>query len=203
MPPVWLRIAKSDKVTHHFDHLQIACTGSAPIGYATMKEVQAKVGRGKAYITQTWGTTETNGVITALDWQAENKEWAVGEPCPNVRLRVVDENDIDVDAGQLGELLIGGPILAQGYRNNPKADKEGFVDGFYRSGDIGVCRNGRVHILDRRKEMIKYKGDQVVPAEVEALLTSHDKIADAAVIGVWNAKQETELPRAYVVRKSP
>lgn len=200
VPPIWLRIAKSDLVTDQFDHLQVAVTGSAPIGHATMLEVQSKLGRGKACISQTWGTTETNGVIAALDWEADNSDWPVGEPCPNTTIRVLDSNDHDAPEGEPGELLIGGPILAQDYHNNPRANAEGFIDGFYRSGDIGVVRAGRVFILDRKKELIKYKGAQVAPAELEALLTSHPRIADAAVVGAWSAAMETELPRAFVVR---
>jgi 4-coumarate--CoA ligase len=121
--------------------------------------------------------------------------------CPNVTLRILDEHDQDVESGQPGELIVGGSILAQGYHNNPKITEEAFIDGFYRTGDIGVCKNGLVHIVDRKKELIKYKGNQVAPAELEALLTSHPGIADAAVIGIWNAAQQTELPRAYVVQR--
>jgi 4-coumarate--CoA ligase len=201
VPPVWLRVAKSEKVTNHFDGLQVACTGSAPIGYATVKELRTKLGKGKAHITQTWGTTETSGVITALDWHLDDTAWSVGAMCPNVTLRILDEHDQDVESGQPGELIVGGSILAQGYHNNPKITEEAFIDGFYRTGDIGVCKNGLVHIVDRKKELIKYKGNQVAPAELEALLTSHPGIADAAVIGIWNAAQQTELPRAYVVQR--
>lgn len=202
VPPIWLRIAKSDKVTDHFDGLQIACTGSAPIGYATAMEVTSKLGKGNAYITQTWGITECAGVVTCLDWHIDDKSWSVGELSPNLRLRIVDDDDQDVQLGQPGEMLIGGPFLAQEYHNNPKATKESFVDGWYRSGDIGtINEQGLVHIVDRKKELIKYKGNQVAPAELEALLTSHPKIADAAVIGLWNAQQETELPRGFVVQK--
>ena len=229
VPPIWLRIAKSPKVTDHFDALEVACTGSAPIGYETIKEVQTKLGKGNAYITQTWGTTETCGVITALDWRTEDKTWSVGTLSPNVTLRILDENDQDVEDPEKepGELLIGGPILAQGYHNNEKATREAFVDGLYRTGDIGVYKDGLVYIMDRKKyvkpcakpfyrlrrtltlactarrELIKYKGNQVAPAELEALLTSHPKIEDAGVIGVFNKEQQTELPQAWVVRRSP
>ena len=114
VPPIWLRIAKSDKVTDHFDGLQIACTGSAPIGYATAMEVTSKLGQGKAYITQTWGITEFSGVVTCLDWHIDDKSWSVGELSPNVRLRIVDDDDQDVELGQPGEMLVAGPMLAQG-----------------------------------------------------------------------------------------
>ena len=128
----------------------------------------------------------------------------MGDICPNVQLRIVDDgdNDIDLDSGQPGEMLVGGPILSQGYHNRPNATRESFTDdGFYRTGDIGIYKNGHVWIIDRKKELIKYKGQQVAPAELEALLTSHPQIADAAVIGIRDGRQETEVPQAYVVRK--
>ncbi|KAF2168737.1 hypothetical protein M409DRAFT_65156 [Zasmidium cellare ATCC 36951] len=203
VPPIWLRIAKSDNITDHFDGLQVAVTGSAPIGEGTMREVQKKLGKGKCLIAQTWGATEASGVITALDWSTFKDQgiWSVGELCPNVRLRIVDDYDKDVDEGKPGEFLLGGPILAQGYHNRPRETSETLTDGWYRSGDIGVCKDGHVYILDRKKELIKFKGAQVAPAELEALLNSHPKIADAAAIGVWSDEQQTEVPRAYVVKK--
>ncbi|KIW27268.1 uncharacterized protein PV07_07022 [Cladophialophora immunda] len=203
VPPVWLRIAKSDKVTDHFDALQVAVTGAAPIGDDVVREVRKKLGRGRAHMAQTWGTTETTGVIAATDWPAYAKDgtWSVGELCPNVTLRVVDEDGQDLAEGQPGEMLVGGPILAQAYHNRPQATLESFQDGFYRTGDIGTYKDGHVRIVDRKKELIKYKGAQVAPAELEALLTSHPRIADAAVIGLWDDQQQTEVPRAYVVSR--
>ena len=204
VPPVWLRIAKSDKVTDQFDGLQVAVTGSAPIGYATAQEVLLKLGKGNAIMRQTWGATEITGVITAQDWLVEDKEWSVGEICPNLRLRIVDKDDNDIPyySEQRGEMWVGGEFVAQGYHNRLEATRDAFVDGWYRTGDIGIRRqNGKVFIVDRQKDIIKVKGQQVAPAELEALLHSHERIADAAVIGIWDASQETEVPQAFVVRK--
>lgn len=88
-----------------------------------------------------------------------------------------------------------------GYHNRPEANRTAFLDGFYRTGDVGIWKNGLVYIVDRLKELIKYKGLQVAPAELEALLISHPKINDAAVIGVQDEVQATEVPRAFVVAK--
>ena len=165
--------------------------------------MRAKLGRGKAYISQTWGITEASGVITALDWRRKDETWSVGALCPNVTLRIVDDNNEDVadPATQPGEFWIGGPILSQGYHNNTAATNETFIHGFYRTGDVGLYKDGLVYISDRKKELIKYKGNQIAPAELEGLLTSHPQIADAGVVGVWQAEQDTEVPRAYLVRK--
>lgn len=206
VPPIWLRIAKSDKVTDHFSHLQVAVTGSAPIGLATVREVQRKLGSTDqpCHMAQTWGATECAGTITTLEWPTfvEQEQWAVGHPSRGVSIRFVDDDDKDVATGQPGELLVGGHLLAQGYHNRPDADRDSFVDGYYRTGDIGIInQDGLIEIVDRKKELIKYKGAQVAPAELEALLTSHPQIADAAVIGIWDDERETEVPRAYVVRQ--
>ena len=201
VPPIWLRIAKSSEVTDHFDHLQVAVTGSAPIGFATVREVQRKLGKGNCHMAQTWGATECAGTITTLEWPTyvEQGKWAVGEPPPGTSIRFVNEDDKDVPPGEPGELLVSGPIVAQGYHNRPEATRDTFVDGWYRTGDIGAMKDNLITIVDRKKELIKYKGAQVAPAELEALLTSHPKVADAAVIGIWDKERETEVPRGYVV----
>ena len=201
VPPIWLQIAKSPKVTDHFDSLEVACTGAAPMGLELAKEVSRKLGKGKTRMSQFWGTTETTGSITGIDWDFVDETFSVGAPFPNVRLRILDDNDRDVEPGQPGEMLVSGPIVCQGYHNRPEANRDSFLHGFYRTGDIGVCKNGLVYIVDRKKELIKYKGLQVAPAELEALLISHPKINDAAVIGIRDESQATEVPRAYVVVK--
>lgn len=112
---------------------------------------------------------------------------------------MVDEENKDVEPGQEGELWLQGPVIFKGYHNNPAADADSFEDGWYNTGDVGVFKkeNSLFYIVDRRKELIKYKAMQVAPAELEALLISHDDILDAAVIGVEG--EGTEVPRAYVV----
>lgn len=93
-------------------------------------------------------------------------------------------------------------MITKGYWSNPKSTKETFTqDGkWFKTGDIGVFRDAMFYIVDRKKELIKYKGLQVAPAELEALLLSHDQILDAAVIGVLDPSGSgNELPRAYVV----
>ncbi|KAM3417957.1 hypothetical protein BST61_g6169 [Cercospora zeina] len=200
VPPVWLRIAKSKEVTDHFDGLKVATTGSAPLGYAVAQQVRRKLGRGNALMTQTYGTTETSGSVCSQDYHIEDETWSVGDLCPNITARLVDDQDQDVPPNEPGELLLAGPILSQGYHNRPDINQDAFLNGFYRTGDIATIKNNRVYIVDRKKELIKYKAMQIAPAELEALLISHANIADSAVIGVWDADQQTEVPRAYVVR---
>lgn len=199
VPPIWLQVAKNPKVSDHFDSLEVACSGAAPMGLELVKEISSKLGEGKVFMTQTWGTTETDGSITATDWEMKDETGSVGGILPNVKLRIVDDNDKDVLPGETGEVLVSGPIVCQGYHNNATATVEAFLDGFYRTGDVGYCKNGLVYLVDRKKELIKYKGLQVAPAELEDLLMSHAKVADAAVIGVQSDKYGTEVPKAFVV----
>jgi len=136
--------------------------------------------------------TETTCVIcsTPLD---NAKKGTVGILVPNMKAKFVN-----------GELFVKGPNIMKGYLRNPKANAETFTnDGWMRTGDI--CRideDGDMFVVDRIKELIKYKGFQVPPAELESVLLAHPDVADAAVLGVHDPEQDTELPRAYVVRSA-
>lgn len=103
-----------------------------------------------------------------------------------------------------GELCVRGPIIVPGYFENPEANAEAFKNGWFHTGDVAYCASGskKWHIVDRKKELIKVRGFQVAPPELEAVLLSHPQIIDAAVIGVYpRGVGDGELPRAYVVRR--
>jgi len=116
---------------------------------------------------------------------------------------LIGDGGVDVKPGEPGELWLRGPTVMKGYLNNSTATKESITtDGWYKTGDVCVRdTDGCYTIVDRIKELIKYKGFQVPPAEMEALLLQHPKVVDVAVIGVYSEKDATELPRAYVVPK--
>lgn len=105
--------------------------------------------------------------------------------------------------GRTGELYLKGPNVFRGYHNKPEETKGCLDDeGWFRTGDVGhIDVNGDIYITDRVKELIKYKGFQVAPAELEGLLVDHDLIDDVAVVGVESTELGTEVPRAYIVRK--
>lgn len=130
---------------------------------------------------------------------------SIGRVMPNQEVRLVDpESGKDVTPGEPGEIWVRGPNVMKGYRNNVKATKETIdSEGWLHTGDIAIVdKEENFFIVDRLKELIKYKGFQVAPAELEALLIANPAILDAAVIGVENKEQATEVPLAFVV-KSP
>jgi acyl-CoA synthetase (AMP-forming)/AMP-acid ligase II len=119
--------------------------------------------------------------------------------------RLVDDDGKNISAyGVRGELCVRGPTVTPGYFENPQANAEAFdSEGWFKTGDIAFCDQAtrKWYIVDRKKELIKVRAFQVAPPELEAVLLSHPQIVDAAVIGVTVPGADSELPRAYVVRR--
>ncbi|KAI0538321.1 hypothetical protein GGR58DRAFT_468547 [Xylaria digitata] len=199
VPPIYLLIANSPLVKDHFDTWDDAVSGAAPMGQDLQRAASRKLGKGATLLRQTFGLSETTGSITVVPTEIAHKVPAgsVGSLIPSCYARIVDDNEKDVEPGESGEIWVKGPVVTKGYWKNEKANKDAFQDDWFRTGDIAVFRDGFFFIVDRKKELIKYKGIQVAPAELEAVLLSHPKILDAAVIGVPG--EGTEVPRAYVV----
>ncbi|EAU35348.1 conserved hypothetical protein [Aspergillus terreus NIH2624] len=197
-PPVYLAIAESARVTDHFRTLVRAESGAAPLSIEVQRRAEKKLG---CAISQRWGLTETTGSVTTMPWGVEDRTGSISPLLPNVRLRIVDGEGRDVPQGAEGELIVKGPMVTPGYFENAEATAAAFTeDGWFRTGDIGLWRDGKIYMVDRKKELIKYKGLQVSPVEVEAFLLTHEAVADVAVIGVADpAAPGNELPRAYVV----
>ncbi|KAI9166368.1 4-coumarate-CoA ligase 2a [Paramyrothecium foliicola] len=199
VPPILMAIAKHPAARDQFLSMRSAVSGAAPLSKALQEEANKKLPN--CQITQTWGLSETTGSVTHTV-PRDDISGSVGSLLPNVSLRLVDENDKDVAPGEPGEALLKGPMVTKGYHNNSEANKSSFTtDGWFRSGDILTMQGDLLYVVDRRKELIKYKGLQVAPAGLEGLISSHPAVLDSAVVGVpW---QETEAPRAYVVLAPP
>lgn len=134
---------------------------------------------------------------------------SVGTLLPNqtakfLPLDSTSPSDPELPPGSTGELYVRGPNIFKGYHKNPSATAAAITqDGYFRTGDIGyVDSQGNFYITDRVKELIKYKGFQVAPAELEGILVTHPDIEDVAVIGVYDESQASELPRAFVVLRT-
>ena len=113
-------------------------------------------------------------------------------------------DETEVPIGSTGEFWVKGPNIFKGYLNNPQGTKDAITeDGYFKTGDVGYQDlDGNFFITDRVKELIKYKGFQVPPAELEGLLASHPMVDDVAVIGIYDSSRATEIPRAYVVPRN-
>ncbi|RMZ78408.1 hypothetical protein DV738_g3877, partial [Chaetothyriales sp. CBS 135597] len=212
VPSVFLRIAKSPEVKDHFRSVVSAQSGSAPMDKDLQTSVSLRFGApGQVAVGQLWGLSETTGAVTLQSSERKDTDGSIGEILPGVEIRSVDDDLNDTKPGEPGELLVRGPQVVEGYWEDPVATEASFVtfpddDGrpWLRTGDIAVYRNGFFHIVDRKKELLKYKGYQVAPAELEGVLLTHPKVEEAVVIGVPGTQPlevGSDLPRAYVVKK--
>ncbi|KAI8934923.1 hypothetical protein NX059_008592 [Plenodomus lindquistii] len=199
VPPIYLLIAKSPLATDQFKTLEVAISGAAPLGKELQHAASQKLGGPECFISQTWGLSETTGSATVMPIGMNDDTGSVSPLMPNMLARMIDDDGKDVEPGTPGEVLIKGPVVCKGYFENDAANAEAFTNDWFHTGDIAEFRNGLFYIVDRKKELIKYKGMQVAPAELEALLLSNENILDAAVIGVEVDQGTSEAPRAYVV----
>ena len=199
VPPILLALAKHPIIDKYdLSSLDIILSGAAPLGEDLQNAVKERLG---CQVLQGYGLTETSPVTNLIPDGWEAKPGSVGTLVPNSEAKIVDvESGEEVGTGERGELWFRGPHIMKGYLNNDEATSITIDDdGFLHTGDIGfVDEEGYFYVVDRLKELIKYKGFQVPPAELEALLLSHPKIADAAVIGVPD-DEAGELPKAFVV----
>jgi len=198
VPPVVLALAKHPLVDQ-FDlsGLRYVFSGAAPMGAALGQAVEARLG---VVAEQGYGMTEMSPVshLSAAD---RGRPGSAGQTAPGTESRIVDpETGRDLDPGEEGELWVRGPQVMKGYLNNPEATAKTLTaDGWLKTGDIAMIdADGYLFVRDRLKELIKVKGFQVAPAELEAELLSHPGVADAAVIGLPD-EEAGELPVAYIV----
>jgi acyl-CoA synthetase (AMP-forming)/AMP-acid ligase II len=201
VPPIVLALAKHPVVEEYdLSSLQWVLSGAAPLGKDVAAALSDRLG---CLVAQGYGLTETSPVSHVNPLDAErSRPGAVGPPAPSTECRVVDvTSGVDVAPGEKGEIWIRGPQVMKGYLNQPEATRDCLDDdGWFHSGDIGyVDEDGHFFIVDRLKELIKYKGMQVAPAELEALLLTHPKIADVAVVP-RDDEEAGEIPKAFVVQ---
>jgi 4-coumarate--CoA ligase len=199
VPPMVLALAKHPVVDEHdISSLNLIVCGAAPLGAELAQEAAARI---SCPVVQAYGMTELSPVshCTPVD---KDEPGSSGITISNTECRFVDPDGNDQDINSDGELWVRGPQVMKGYLNNPEATAETIdADGWLHTGDVArIDANGNVFIVDRVKELIKYKGFQVPPAELEALIITHDAVADVAVIGIPEI-EAGELPKAFVALK--
>jgi acyl-CoA synthetase (AMP-forming)/AMP-acid ligase II len=172
-------------------------SGAAPLGAELERACAERLG---CQVIQGYGMTETSPVTHTAPLDRP-KPGTIGPAIPNTECRIVDpETGEDAAEGERGELLIRGPQVMRGYLENEEATRATLdEDGWLHTGDVAIVDDdGYFAIVDRVKELIKYKGFQVAPAELEALLVQHPGVADAAVIPVPD-EEAGEIPKAFLV----
>jgi acyl-CoA synthetase (AMP-forming)/AMP-acid ligase II len=199
VPPIALALGKHPAVEgRDLSAIRTIMSGAAPLGGELSEQVAGRIG---CKVVQGYGLTETSPVTHMVRPGGENRPGSIGQPLPQTECRLVDpESGEDVAPGERGELWIRGPQVMPGYLNNEEATRDTIdSEGWLHSGDVAVADDdGFFTIVDRLKELIKYKGFQVAPAELEALIITHPEVSDVAVIGVPD-EEAGELPKAYVV----
>ncbi|WP_112490660.1 4-coumarate--CoA ligase family protein [Streptomyces bacillaris] len=202
-PPIVLALAKHPLVGEYdLSSLRYIVSAAAPLDAELAEACSARLGLPP--VRQAYGMTELSPGTHVVPLSAERPPpGTVGRLLPNTEMRIVSLEDParDAEPGTDGEILIRGPQVMKGYLGRPDATADMIdADGWVHTGDVGrVDEDGWLYVVDRVKELIKYKGYQVAPAELEALLLTHEQVADAAVIGVYDA-EGNEVPKAFLVR---
>lgn len=168
VPPVYMAMVKDPAVTDQFKSVEYGVSGAAPMSYELQESASKKL---KGEIHQVWGMSETTGAVTHTPPDRHDTVGTLSPLMPNILMRqanidqawhrsfaanlffrLVDENDNDVEVGQLGEALLKGPTITKGYHNNPEADEYSFTtDGYLRTGDILRVEGDLLYIVDRKK----------------------------------------------------
>ncbi|HVC82937.1 MAG TPA: 4-coumarate--CoA ligase family protein [Chloroflexota bacterium] len=202
VPPIILALAKHPLVGQYdLSSLQTIFSGAAPLGDEVAAACAARLG---CVVKQGYGLTETSPVTHIMpETEGPINTGSIGVCLPLTETRLVDpETGNDLGPNQRGEVWVRGPQVMHGYLNRPEATAAMLdSDGWLRTGDIGyVDDDGFFYIVDRLKELIKYKGLQIAPAELEAILLTHPAVADTAVIPIPD-QEAGEIPKAFVVLK--
>jgi len=198
VPPALMALLEAAKQGRYdLSSLRLIITGAAPTPVEISRRAEEAFG---ARVCQPYGLSEATAAANINPWTL-SKHASVGPPIPDTEEKVVHlESDEELAQGEVGELLIRGPQVMKGYWRNPEATAATITPGgWLRTGDIARHdEDGYLYIVDRKKEMIRYKGHQVAPSELEALLAEHPSVRDAAVVPKPDV-EAGEIPKAYIV----
>jgi fatty-acyl-CoA synthase len=184
--------------TAELGSLRVIMSGGEKMPEARLKQILDALP--DVWFADAYGLTETVSSDTFLPYEAMHaKLGSVGKPLPHQRVRVGDERGLDVPRGTIGEVLLRGPKVFSGYWRDAEATEKAFVDGWFRTGDLGrLDEDGFLYIEDRKKDMIVSGGENIATPEVERVLYEHPDIVEAAVIGHADDRWG-EVPHAFIV----
>ncbi|VDB87514.1 unnamed protein product [Peniophora sp. CBMAI 1063] len=199
VPPQVVLLCKHPAASgRDFSHVRVMMAGAAPVPAELTGQIRKVLPN--AAIGQGYGMTETSTTIAMFPPdQHIGVQGSAGRLIPGCRARIVKEDGCWAGVGEVGELYVTGPSMALCYANNPEATKETFVDGWVRTGDeVYMNADGDLFVVDRLKEIMKVRGFQVAPAELEGHILKHPDVADCCVVGVPD-EYSGEVPLAFVV----
>jgi long-chain acyl-CoA synthetase len=198
VPTIYARLAElPDDVQVDTSSLRFAVCGAAPVSKELLQHCESRFG---FVMVEGYGLTEGTCASTCNPVEGVRKLGTVGPALPGQRVATVSLDGELLPPGHVGEVVVQGPNVMRGYLRRPEATAEALVDGWLRTGDVGfVDQDGYLTLVDRLKDMIIRGGENVYPKEIESVLTTHDEVLEAAVVGVPDPVYG-EVPVAYVVR---
>ncbi len=177
--------------------VRVCISGGAPLSQTLKERFEAATG---AKLVEGYGLTECSGVAAVNPYGRSGKAGSIGQPLPGTRFKLLDREDPGKPAppGEPGEIALSGPQIMRGYWHDPQADKDVFVQGYLRTGDVGtIDEEGYIRVVDRIKDMIAVGGFKVFPSTIEAVLHKHPAVREALVIGIPDT-YHGEMPKAFV-----
>jgi len=178
--------------------VRFAISGAAALPRHVLERFEQELG---IPVWEGYGLSETAPVLTTVAMNAELLPGSVGRPVPGVELRLVDEKGRECPMGDPGEVVVRGPNVFQGYWQQPEATTDVLdADGWFRTGDVGFLDGGNLYLVDRKKDLIIVSGFNVYPREVEEVLYTHPKVAEAAVIGTSHPYTGEAVKAVVVLR---
>lgn len=201
VPTIYIMVlSHSDFTKYTYHSVNCIAYGGAPMSAEAISNLR-KAFPG-VFLHNAYGATETSSPTTIIPQEyPDSKMFSVGLPVPVAEVKVVDENGNSCPAGQIGQLLIKGPMVVEGYWDNAEANQKSFIEGFWCSGDLAkIDEEGYVFIMDRMKDMINRGGEKIFSVEVENVLYNHPKILEAVIVGIPD-KIFGEVVKAFVLPK--
>lgn len=200
VPAMWSAILNAEGISEvDLSSLRFTVSGGASQPLPVLKKIYQTFG---VPLTEGYGLSEASSCSTCLRWDdVEEKAGSIGKPFIHNCVKVVDHDGKEVEPGEIGEIVQSGATVMRGYFNNPTATNETIIDGWLHTGDLAtIDENGFIYIKDRKKDMIISGGENIYPVEIEQVLHLHDKVADAAVIGVPDEKWGESVLAIVVVK---
>ena len=200
VPPMFERILRqAHKTNTDITSIRYAVAGAMPLSTTLADDWEKTTG---GMIVEGYGLSETAPVLTGAPLSDKRRHGVLGVPFPSTQLRLVslEDDTVDVDDGQPGEIIVRGPQVFEGYLDAPEESARVFTsEGWFKTGDIGVNSDGFISMADRKKELILSGGFNVYPSQVEAAIRSHPAVSDVAVVGVPVNDATEEVAAAIIM----